>query len=103
MGYLKSGAGTKYATVAKFYEDAVGHIKAEVEQAPAASLEKLAAAAGADAGGSIEGAEGFWKAFFPNGVGLMTDTEQKIADLRAKRKVKIESVNPNPIKDPISE
>ena len=43
------------------------------------------------------------KAFFPNAVGVLNDLDQKTADLKAKRKVTITELNPNPIADPIKD
>lgn len=47
-----------------------------------------------------ETAERFWSVFFPEGVGIIGKEKSEIEDLRHKRVVKIERLNPNPISDP---
>ncbi|MCK5078242.1 MAG: hypothetical protein KAR38_17805, partial [Calditrichia bacterium] len=44
--------------------------------------------------------EQIWKVFFPEGVGIFGNETGKIKSLRVQRKIKITSLNPNPIVNP---
>lgn len=90
------------AELAKFYVAAIERIKTEMKAQ--GELEAALKAITADsAGGSIKGAEAFWKVFFPVGVGMLDNAPQIMTDLKARRAIKDLKVNPDPIKDPVSQ
>lgn len=47
-----------------------------------------------------ETTERIWRLFFPEASGILTDKEERINALRAKRTVNITKLNPSPIRDP---
>jgi hypothetical protein len=47
--------------------------------------------------------ETLWSVFFPEGTGLVEEWDRNIADLRARRVVEIERLNPEPLSDPARE
>lgn len=106
VAYLEGAKGTSYETLATFYLSGIERIKKEMEVQSAAdpSLEPaLKAITAENAAGSIKGAEGFWKVFFPAGVGMIDNADQIMADLKERRKITELVENPNPITDPVSQ
>jgi len=47
--------------------------------------------------------EALWGVFFPEGAGMVEDWDRNIADLRARRIVEIDQLNPDPLTDPARE
>lgn len=104
--YLNASTSSKYKEVGQYYVNGIAQIKTEIEAQAAKdpSLEAtMKAAADGDAGGSIKGAEAFWKIFFPKGVGMMDNQEKEKADLKVRRKISNIVLNANPITEPIKE
>jgi hypothetical protein len=104
--YLETAKSGKFSEVGAYYCTAIDRIKKEISAAAGsdAGLESaLKEAAAGDASGSISGAETFWKIFFPAGVNMLSKKDECIQEIRDRRKVNIEKLNPNPIKDPVKE
>ena len=55
---------------------------------------------GTDTGGDVEA---LWSVVFPEGVGILGREEERISELRARRKVSITRLNPQPISNPARE
>jgi hypothetical protein len=47
--------------------------------------------------------ERLWQVFFPEGISLYKNRDEKITSLREKRRIKITQLNPSPIKNPSKE
>jgi hypothetical protein len=45
----------------------------------------------------------FWGFLFPEGASCLDDPDQTVSDLRARRMVRVDQLNPQPIADPITE
>lgn len=99
-------AKSKFSELGSYYVLGIDRIKTEIAEqcGKDASLEAALTAITADnAQGSIKGAEAFWKVFFPVGVGMLDNAETKMAALKKQRGITDLKVNPNPIKDPVSQ
>jgi len=106
LGYLSKAKGGKFDVLGDFYLYGLALIQAEIDarcSKDPSLVSALEAAAATVPSGSIKDAEAFWKVFFPVGVGMMDNPEKIVTDLRKKRGVKIEAVNPSPISDPMKQ
>lgn len=92
------------ADVAAFYRDGLRRMQAEWQRAssdgPLATRLGLAADALAAAVSRDAAREATWRAWFPQGVGIIGDEEAGIARLRRARTVTISALAPDPIADP---
>jgi hypothetical protein len=88
------------ARLAEFYTDALQRVGRELV---AALGDPDLSAAVADAVGQLEDPEALWRAFFPEGVGILGHEEARVAELRERRTIRLEGLNPRPIADPSSE
>ncbi len=97
-------ADTEWATAATLFRDALGFVPEDVARAAAEPsfaerLRKLEAALPASYSPDLQ--ELLWSVFFPEGVGILGRESEKVAELRQKRLVRITSLNPAPLADPI--
>jgi hypothetical protein len=101
--------GFKESGIAAFYAEGLKLIPLEVEQACAddPGFEKTLGAAPARVGDKTSSAEQtierFRKVFFPEGVALCEDQENRVKTLREKRKVTVTRLNASPIENPAGE
>jgi hypothetical protein len=105
--YLEKLATTsEWGDWAKFYLDAVSLINTELEQCCQKNpelktkFEQVAATLSQNPTDEIAIAQTIWSVLFPEGVGILGQEENRIAQLREKRTVKITQLNPNPIQNP---
>ena len=63
----------------------------------------LGAGGRAEAEGNDRRRERLWELLFPEGAGLMDAREKTVRTIRARRKVKITRMNPDPVTDPVNE
>lgn len=93
--------------LAAFFRRELDRVCEEVENRAAANPDFLVALqAAAKLATSTPAAEVFaalWAVTFPEGAGVLGDRVGAVDELRRRRRVAIEEVNPNPIADPIAE
>ncbi|MBE0713942.1 MAG: hypothetical protein IH583_16330, partial [Candidatus Aminicenantes bacterium] len=100
-----AAADTEWGTAATLFRDALEFVPEDVARAAAAEpsfaaeLRKLEAALPAAYSADVQ--ELLWSVFFPEGVGILGRESEKVAELRQKRLVRITSLNPAPLADPI--
>jgi hypothetical protein len=90
--------------LASLHRAALGLIKAELAQAVAADPalgRQLDRAARLPALESDP--EATWAIFFPEGVGILGNEDARVAELRRRRTVELEELNPRPISSPAAE
>ncbi len=101
----------RWGKAARFYLEGLSLIPAEVERACAEDREfknRLSSAAAwldepENLSSRMETVERFREVFFPEGAGLCRQRDEKTAELRKKRAVKITRLNPSPIRKPARE
>lgn len=101
----------KWKNIARFYQNGLRLIREEIQEAIenypefAANLSNLADQLGYTHNDdtSINIAEQYWSVFFPEGTGILTDIENRVDELRERRKITIDKLNINPIIDPARE
>lgn len=109
LATLDGAHGGEVGEVARFLRGALDLVRDEVTVRAAASPAvearmTRAARRLADTGiGNGEAAETLWSVFFPEAVGIVGSEPAREAALRARRTVRIERVNPDPIVDPGTE
>ena len=112
LSYLTPVAeGSPWQDLACFYREGLNLVRREVSEACATderlrqSIDDLRAwlEDPASASDALETVEATRRLFFPEGVGVCTDREKLIDDLRRKRTVTITQLNPCPIRDPFQE
>jgi hypothetical protein len=101
----KAAADPEWGTASTLFCDALEFVPEDVATAAAADasfaerLRKLEAALPAAYSPDLQ--ELVWSVFFPEGVGILGCERKKITELRQKRLVRITSLNPAPLADPI--
>lgn len=105
--YLEKLANTsEWGNWAKFYLNAVSLINTELEQCCQENpdlktkFDRVAATLSQNPTDETAIAQTIWSVLFPEGVGILGEEENCIAQLREKRTVKIKQLNPNPIQNP---
>lgn len=92
-----------------FYLEGLGLVPSEVERACEEdsgikeALDEASARAGENPAPVAEAIEKYRGVFFPEGVDVCQRWEEKIAELREKRKVTVTRLNPDPVRDPATE
>jgi hypothetical protein len=100
---LRSPPASASAELAAFYRTALDAVRSEAGTLAArprlrARLEDALAQV-VDAAGGPALAEALWRVFFPEGVGILGHEEQREAELRARRTVRLTELNAQPISD----
>jgi len=103
----KAKKNDHYKDLASFFENAVNKIYVELEQNCINDKyfkDTLSSVNNWFAGNIEQNDDEFreqlWELFFPEGVGIFGCEDERIKSLRAKRKVKITSLNKNPVSNP---
>jgi hypothetical protein len=100
---LRSPPATASAELAAFYRTALDAVRSEAaalsDQPRLRARLEDALAHVIDASGGPALAEGAWRIFFPEGVGILGHEEQRVAELRARRTVRLTELNRRPISD----
>lgn len=94
----------EWRTPAALFRDALGFVPGDLARSaaedPGFAGRLRALEAGLSAGASPGLQELLWAVFFPEGVGLWGRGPERVAELRRKRLVRIDALNPAPLSDP---
>jgi hypothetical protein len=107
--YLFRMSGSRrWAEIAGFYLNGIDLIRQEIKEVSGGdsdfanrlkSLFNRISKVG-ESGENEDTKEMFWSVFFPEANGIMSNREERVKDLRAKRTVDVTELNKSPIKDP---
>jgi len=106
---LSDSAAANETHLARLYRDGGSRMTAELNQAlteePGLGRKLTTAAGTLQVGGRSPDMqrEALWSVFFPEGTGTLGREEERIAELRSRRAVNVEHLNPRPIADPARE
>ena len=101
LRFLKNRAKEKkWKKIAEFYLQSINGIHNELPPETIDRIKHLLAHS--DQKGE-QSQEKIWKIFYPEACGIISHKNTKITELRAKREIKIEQKNNNPIKNPARE
>ncbi|MEM6253725.1 MAG: hypothetical protein AAF821_12465 [Cyanobacteria bacterium P01_D01_bin.156] len=102
----KLSTSPDWEKTAQFYIKSVELITQELEKVSAqdtdlkAKLDAISTTLDGTAGNTVAAANGIWSVLFPEGTGLWGQEAEGVAQLRAKRTVTIDQLNPSPIDNP---
>ncbi|MBT9315063.1 hypothetical protein [Leptothoe spongobia] len=102
----KLSTSPDWGKAAKFYAQSAQLITQELEQACQqdaelkANLDQMAATLDGTAGDTVAAANAVWSVLFPEGTGIWGNEADRVAELRARRTVSIDQLNPTPIENP---
>ena len=101
LRFLKNRAKEKkWEKIAKFFLRSLDDIYKELPPETIDRIKQMLIHSDKKGGQSQEE---IWKIFYPEACGIIGHEKEKIAELRKKRKIKIEKLNKNPIKNPARE